>query len=120
VKYRSPGCEKNRVTERIHEVGARTDQDVVTDGDRMLATGADEGIFPHDTMSADADGSAFRRQHCAAHLPGAYLMPVAAAMPASAVITAAKVIWAMSEFVAAAIKPMPITGSELPAKQTTR
>ena len=54
------------------------------------------------------------------YLSGPYLMPVRNASPARTVITAANVTSAASEPATADNSAMPITGSELPAKQTTR
>ena len=54
------------------------------------------------------------------YLSGPYLIPVRNASPARTVITAANVTSAASEPATADNSAMPITGSELPAKQTTR
>ena len=54
------------------------------------------------------------------YLSGPYLIPVRYASPARTVITVANVTSAASEPATADNSAMPITGSELPAKQTTR
>ena len=51
---------------------------------------------------------------------GANLRPVQKARPASAVMTAAKIMCAVSGPRSADSKPIPITGTELPAKHAIR